>query len=87
MPTLKKKALKVQKPALETPKPGQLVRIVNRGGKEGYRRAGVAHPKSAVDHAHDAFTPAQLEALAADPKLDVRVVDAPAAEGKDAKAS
>ena len=65
------------------PTEGQLVRITNRGGRDGHRRAGIKHPRGERDHAHDAFELDQLEALYADPKLEVRIVDAPKPE--DAK--
>lgn len=68
---------KAEKKSLPTPKEGQEVRVVNRGGRDGYRRAGIKHPKGRVDHPHDTFDAEQLEALANDHKLEVQVVDAP----------
>lgn len=67
------------------PKKGQVVRVHNRGGIDGYRRAGVKHPKGPKDWPHDAFTAPQLAALAADSKLDVTVADAPKPETAPAK--
>lgn len=42
--------------------------------KDGFRRCGVAHPKSAVDHPDDAFTAGQLKELQAEPMLLVEVI-------------
>jgi hypothetical protein len=58
------------------PEKGQLVRI--KAQRDGYRRAGVAHTTAATDHAHDTFTPEQLEQLHGDANLSVSYVDAPA---------
>jgi hypothetical protein len=66
---------KKETPKIELPKAGQLVRI--KAHRDGYRRAGVAHTKAAVDHAHDAFTPEQLEQLHGDENMIVSYVDAP----------
>ncbi len=65
------------KKKIELPKPGQLVRVINRGGRDGYRRGGIRHPKGQKDYAHDAFDADKFAALTSDPKLDVRVIDAP----------
>ena len=61
---------------VDLPRPGQIVRVHNRE-HEGYRRGGVGHKKGTVDHKHDVFEADQLAALMSDPRLDVRVVDAP----------
>jgi hypothetical protein len=62
--------------ARELPKPDQLVQVKIIGPvKEGYRRAGVAHSRSAVAHAADAFDSEQLEQLQDDPNLAVTFVD------------
>ncbi|MGH6887981.1 MAG: HI1506-related protein [Rhizomicrobium sp.] len=66
-------------PKIELPEKGQLVRI--KAHRDGYRRAGVAHTKAGADHAHDTFTPAQLEALHGDANLSVSYVDAPKTPG------
>jgi hypothetical protein len=58
----------------DLPKPGQLVRV--RAHADGYRCAGIAHTKAGIDHPRDAFTPAQLEVLNADPRIFVSYVDA-----------
>lgn len=62
---------------IELPKPGQIVRVTNRGAAAGYRRAGHAHPKGAVDHPHDKFSAEQLEMLKGDGNLDVDIIDPP----------
>jgi hypothetical protein len=62
------------------PKSNQIVRI--KAHRDGYRRAGVAHTKAAADHAHDAFTPAQLEQLHGDENLLISYVEK--AEAKQA---
>jgi hypothetical protein len=66
---------KKETPRITPPEQGQVVRI--KAQRDGYRRAGVAHTKAPVDHAHDTFSPAQLEQLQADPNLSVSVVDKP----------
>lgn len=49
------------------------LRIVSR--RDGFRRAGIAHTKEAVDHPLDAFTaPEPLEQLFAEPNLVVQLV-------------
>ena len=63
----------------------QLIRITAR--RDGFRRAGVAHPAKPVDHPIDRFTDTQLAALKADPMLDVRIVDDPAAKAAADKAA
>ncbi|MGA7673539.1 MAG: HI1506-related protein [Rhizomicrobium sp.] len=79
------KADSKKKTAVTLPVEGQVVRINNRGGVDGYRRAGVKHPKGQVDHPFDRFDADQLQVLQDDPKLDVRVVDAPKAEETEPK--
>lgn len=42
---------------------------------DGFRRAGIAHSKSSVDHPVETFnSPEQLEALFAEPKLKVELI-------------
>lgn len=51
----------------------QAVRITS--SVDGFRRAGMAHPKGAIEHAGSAiFDPARLEQLLAEPKLTVEFV-------------
>ncbi|RUW41518.1 hypothetical protein EOA37_09665 [Mesorhizobium sp. M2A.F.Ca.ET.015.02.1.1] len=43
--------------------------------KDGFRRGGIAHPKSPVDHPVETFTsPEQLEAIFAEPNLVVELI-------------
>ena len=42
--------------------------------RDGFRRAGIAHPAVATDHPAGRFTPDQVEALRADPMLVVELV-------------
>lgn len=51
---------------------GPVVRI--RATREGFRRAGMAHPREAVEHAALRFTPDQVEQLLAEPNLIVELV-------------
>jgi hypothetical protein len=50
--------------------------------KEGFRRAGIAHPAAPTSYPEDAFTPEQLAAIQAEPMLVVSITtgDAPAAD-------
>jgi hypothetical protein len=43
--------------------------------RDGYRRAGIAHFKQAVDHPIEAFSSAQFDQLFGDPNLLVAIVD------------
>jgi hypothetical protein len=58
--------------------------------RDGFRRAGIAHPAQPTEHPDDTFTADQLAALQAEPMLTVEVVapeGAPAKpRGKSAKA-
>lgn len=56
----------------------KIVRIASR--REGFRRAGLAHPAQPVEHPADSFTPDQLAALKAEPMLMVDELERPAAE-------
>ena len=49
-----------------------MIRITSK--KDGFRRCGVAHPKSATDHPDNRFTEDQLQILQAEPILVVQVV-------------
>lgn len=55
----------------------RVVRI--RADKEGFRRAGLKHSKTPVDHPADSISDDQMEALVNEPKLKVEVVDVPVA--------
>lgn len=52
--------------------PRQVIRITAQ--RDGFRRAGVAHPKGPTDYAVDHFTREQLEAFLAEPMLSVQPV-------------
>ena len=54
----------------------KVIRIVAK--REGFRRAGLAHPARPVEHPADRFTPAQLAALKAEPMLVVDEIEKPA---------
>lgn len=58
----------------------KFLRIVAR--REGFRRAGIAHPGHPVDHPIDRFTPEQIEQLRAEPMLVVVEVDESVKAGK-----
>jgi hypothetical protein len=47
-----------------------------RAMRDGFRRAGLAHPAAWTDHADDAFSPEQAAALEAEPMLVVERVAA-----------
>lgn len=55
--------------------------------KDGFRRAGMAHPASPTLHADDAFTPEQLAAIETEPMLVVEHIASPEAEGAAPKAA
>ncbi len=59
-----------------------MIRI--RSKQHGFRRAGIAHPADWTEYADEAFTPEQLEALKAEPMLQVEIVE-PAKTAKNAK--
>lgn len=52
----------------------QTITIVSR--KEGFRRAGIAHPLRA-EYPAERFTPEQLEQLQAEPMLEVIITGEP----------
>lgn len=57
-----------------------------RAKRDGFRRAGMAHPATPTDHPLDALTADQVEALKAEPMLVVEEVeDKPAAKASAAK--
>lgn len=53
----------------------QLIRITAK--KEGFRRAGIAHPTTPTEYADDAFTVEQLAALRKEPMLVVETLPDP----------
>ena len=55
--------------------------IVITAKKDGFRRAGIAHPARPTEHADDSFTPAQMELLQAEPMLLVQVTEAAGKDG------
>lgn len=58
-----------------------------RSKKDGFRRAGMAHPAEWTEYPASAFTPEQLEAIKAEPMLQVEEFEAEAkAEEPKAKA-
>ena len=60
----------------------KIVRIAAR--RPGFRRAGIAHPETPVDHPADRFNAKELAALKAEPALIVVELELPdAAEGED----
>ncbi len=56
--------------------------IIITSKKDGFRRAGLAHPAQATAYPDDRFSPAELAALQAEPLLVVQVVEDHAAEKK-----
>lgn len=53
--------------------------------RDGFRRAGIAHPASAVEHPLDTLTTAQIAALRAEPMLIVEDIAAEDEAGTRAK--
>lgn len=45
--------------------------------RDGFRRAGIAHPAAPTEHPDDRFTAGQLEALLAEPLLTVEIIGSP----------
>jgi len=68
--------------AKETKTIDKVVRV-QHAMRDGYRRAGVAHKKGRVDHPAGTFTQDQIDAMQADPAMNVTVdpKDAAPAEG------
>jgi len=56
-------------PALNS---GPVLRITSK--VEGFRRAGMSHPKAATDHPIERFAPEEMRALLAEPNLSLLVV-------------
>lgn len=56
----------------------KIVRITAR--RDGFRRAGIAHPVTATDYPVKAFSKAQLELLKAEPNLVVEELEVEVAE-------
>ncbi len=56
------------------------LRIVSK--VDGFRRGGIAHPDTAVDHPADRFSEEQITAILAEPKLVVSEIDLPDPEPK-----
>jgi len=50
-----------------------MIRI--RSKQDGFRRCGVAHPATTVDHPDGTFTPDQVELLQTEPMLMVEIVE------------
>lgn len=46
--------------------------VIITSKRDGFRRCGLAHPASPVEHPDGAFTPEQLEILKAEPMLVVQ---------------
>ena len=46
--------------------------LIVRARRDGFRRAGIAHPKQPTRHEADTFSAAQLKQLFDDPNLTVR---------------
>lgn len=57
-------------------KPGLRIRAL----KEGFRRAGLKHSVTPKDHLLESFTKKQIDALKAEPLLNVQEVDVPVEE-------
>jgi hypothetical protein len=55
-----------------------VIRITSK--KDGFRRAGKAHPDKPTTYPDEAFTPEQLKALKAEPMLIVDVLPGPGPE-------
>ena len=55
--------------------------------RDGFRRCGVAHPKSTTQYPDNRFTAEQLKILQAEPMLVVQVVDGGAGQGGKAEQS
>ena len=56
-----------------------VLRITSK--KANFRRAGITHPDTAVDHAVESLTPAQIKSLKAEKMLIVHEVEVPDAKG------
>ena len=54
----------------------QLIRITAK--REGFRRAGLAHPSAPTEYPLERFAPDQVDALQAEPMLVVDLVSPPA---------
>lgn len=49
--------------------------------RDGFRRAGIAHPAQPTDHPLDSLSDDQVEALKAEPMLVVEEIEEKAAQG------
>ena len=58
----------------------RILRITSK--RNGFRRAGIAHPAHAVDHPADRFDEEQIAALLAEPMLVVEQVEIPDPDDK-----
>lgn len=58
------------------PKAGHILTITAK--RDGFRRCGIAHPASPVDHPIERFSKKQIEALRAEPMLVVHEREAAA---------
>lgn len=61
----------------------KIIRIISK--KDGFRRAGKAHPAEPRDYPAKAFDKDQLAELQAEPMLVVQELDVPDTEDSDAK--
>jgi hypothetical protein len=73
-------AKKSEKPKTTAPAPDGMRRVIRIAAKpdKGFRRAGMHHPKQAVEYPIDSLTDEQIEALQNEPMLDVEIADVPA---------
>lgn len=62
----------------------EVVRITNKNGRDGYRRAGMKHVRGTVDHPAETISGEQLAVLKADKMLEVRVVQKSAEDARTA---
>lgn len=49
--------------------------IIIKSSIEGFRRAGMAHSKTPIEHADGTFTPAQIKQLEAEPRISVTITE------------
>ena len=55
--------------------------------KDGFRRAGVAHPAVMTEYADDDFTTEQLAQLKAEPMLTINIIKAPKKDNRSKDAA
>lgn len=51
----------------------KILRITSK--VDGFRRAGIAHPAVPTDHPFERFTPSELAALRAEPRLKIEEIE------------